>query len=80
MLKAKKKKKKKTSPVDHDTDTNTEDKMIWALDVVPIATGTCLFYFIIFLFFIFYFFVFLPSLGPLPRHIEVPRLGVKLEL
>ena len=31
------------------------------------------------LFFI-YLFVFLPFLGPLPRHMEVPRLGVKLEL
>ena len=28
------------------------------------------------LFFLFYFIVFLPVLGPLPRHMEVPRLGV----
>ena len=28
----------------------------------------------------FFFFVFLPFLGPLLRHMEVPRLGVKLEL
>ena len=28
----------------------------------------------------FFFFVFLPFLGPLPRHMEVPRLGVELEL
>ena len=28
---------------------------------------------------VFFFFVFLPFLGPLPRHMEVPRLGVKLE-
>ena len=29
---------------------------------------------------IFFFFVFLLFLGPLPRHMEVPRLGVQLEL
>ena len=29
-----------------------------------------------FYFFSFFFFVFLPFLGPLPRHMEVPRLGV----
>ena len=28
----------------------------------------------------FFFFVFLPFLGPLLRHMEVPRLGVELEL
>ena len=28
----------------------------------------------------FFFFFFLPFLGPLPQHMEVPRLGVKLEL
>ena len=28
----------------------------------------------------FFFFVFLPFLGPLQRHMEVPRLGVKSEL
>ena len=41
-----------------------------------------LFLFVFFLsfFFLFFFFVFLPFLGPLPRHMEVPRLGVKLEL
>ena len=27
-----------------------------------------------------FFFVFLPFLGPLPRHMEVPRLGVQSEL
>ena len=27
----------------------------------------------------FFFFVFLPFLGLLPRHMEVPRLGVELE-
>ena len=27
-----------------------------------------------------FFFVFLPFLGPFPPHMEVPRLGVKLEL
>ena len=31
-------------------------------------------------FHIFFFFVFLPFLGPLPRHMEVPRLGVQSEL
>ena len=29
---------------------------------------------------IFFFFVFLLFFGPLPRHMEVPRLGVELEL
>ena len=29
---------------------------------------------------LFFFFVFLPFLGPLPRHMEVPGLGVKSEL
>ena len=33
-----------------------------------------------FLTFLFLFFVFLPFLGPLPRHMEVPRLGVESEL
>ena len=27
-----------------------------------------------------FFLVFLPFLGPLPRHMEVPRRGVELEL
>ena len=30
--------------------------------------------------FFFFFFVFLPFLWPLPRHMEVPRLGVESEL
>ena len=30
--------------------------------------------------FIYFFFVFLPVLGPLPRHMEFPRLGVESEL
>ena len=30
--------------------------------------------------FIYLFFVFLPFLEPLPQHMEVPRLGVELEL
>ena len=34
------------------------------------------FFFSFFLSFFFFFFVFLPFLGPLPRHMEVPRLGV----
>ena len=29
---------------------------------------------------ILYSYVFLPFLGPLPRHMEVPRLGVQSEL
>ena len=33
-----------------------------------------------FLYLFFLFFVILPFLGPLPRHMEVPRLGVQLEL
>ena len=32
--------------------------------------------FIYFILFLFLFFVFLPFLGPLPRHTEIPRLGV----
>ena len=28
----------------------------------------------------FFFFFLLPFLGPLPQHMEVPRLGVELEL
>ena len=35
---------------------------------------------ILFLILILFYFVFLPFLGPLLRHMEVPRLGVKLEL
>ena len=35
-------------------------------------------YFILFLFLFFCLF-FLPFPGPLPRHVEVPRLGVKSE-
>ena len=31
-------------------------------------------------FFLFFSFVFLPFLGPLPWHMEVPRLGVESEL
>jgi len=37
------------------------------------------FYFILFIYY-FFFFVFLPFLGPLPRHMEIPRLGVESEL
>ena len=33
-------------------------------------------YLFIYLFCVFFFFVFLPFLGPFPRHMEVPRLGV----
>ena len=32
--------------------------------------------YVLFLFSFFFFFVSLPFLGPLPRHMEVPRLGV----
>ena len=31
-------------------------------------------------FFVFFFFFFLLFLGPLPQHMEVPRLGVESEL
>ena len=34
----------------------------------------------LFAFLFFNFFVFLLFLGPIPRHMEVPRLGVELEL
>ena len=30
--------------------------------------------------FFFFFLIFLPFLGPLPQHMEVPRLGVQSEL
>ena len=33
-----------------------------------------------FFFFFFFFFVFLPFLGPLPQHMEVPRLGAESAL
>ena len=33
-----------------------------------------------FFLFFFFFFVFLPLLGPLLQHVEVPRLGVESEL
>ena len=36
--------------------------------------------FIYLLLLLLFFFVFLPFLGPLPRDMEVPRLGVKSEL
>ena len=41
------------------------------------------FLFLVFIYFIldlFIYFVFLPFLGPLPQHMEVPRLGVQSEL
>ena len=34
----------------------------------------------VFIFLFLFFFGFLLFLGPLPRHVEVPRLGVKSEL
>ena len=37
-------------------------------------------YLFFFLFVFVFFFGFLLLLGPLPRHMEVPRLGVQLEL
>ena len=47
--------------------------------VKPEVPSFILFSFILFSFILFYF-IFLPFLEPLPRHIEVPRLGVKSEL
>jgi len=41
-----------------------------------LVVGFLFFYFILF----YFFFVFLLFLGPLPRHMEVPRLGVQSEL
>ena len=32
-----------------------------------------------FIYFILFYFVFLPFLGPLPQHMEIPRLGVESE-
>ena len=45
---------------------------------LPLASFSFFFFFFLFFFF-FSFFVFLPFLGPLPRHMEVPRLGVESE-
>ena len=38
------------------------------------------FWFWFWLFFFFFFFFFPVFLGPLPQHMEIPRLGVDLEL
>ena len=37
-------------------------------------------YFILFIYLFIYLFLSLPFLGPLPRHVEIPRLGVESEL
>ena len=47
--------------------------------VLLIAYAIANFKYSIILFF-FFFFVFLLFLGPLPQHMEVPRLGVESEL
>ena len=53
-------------------------------DILPIFRGTegvSVLTALLFLSFFFFFsFVFLPFLGLLPWHVEVPRLGVNLEL
>ena len=46
------------------------------LEISPYISGQLIFLFIIF----FIFSVFLPFLGPLPWHMEVPRLGVESAL
>ena len=66
----------------------TDSRNLWCLKtiqlVLAIRVGASLlpasyfFYFSFYLFFIF--FVFLPFLGLLLRHVELPRLGVELEL
>ena len=45
--------------------------VLYPLILIPIPS---------FILFFFSFFVFCPFLGPLSRHMEVPRLGVELEL
>ena len=42
--------------------------------------GFFIVYLFIYLFIFIFFLVFLPFLGSLPQHMEVPRLGVELEL
>ena len=51
----------------------TTEAVLWVLVKVPVGDyATVLLVF-------FYFFIFLPFLGPLPRHMEIPRLGVESE-
>ena len=50
------------------------DKRMFISDPAPPVTG------LVFFVCLFVCFVFLPFLGPLPRHVEVPRLGVESEL
>ena len=52
----------------------------WLLPSQGKSVASFLDYFSVTLFLFFFFFVFLQFLGLLPRHMELPRLGVKLEL
>ena len=56
---------------------------VWEIHPSPILKGYMYLLYIFYIFILFYFiylFVFLPFLGPLRRHTEVPRLGVESEL
>ena len=48
--------------------------------LVTLAKLYCNFYLFYFTLFIYLFIYFLPFLGPLPRHMEIPRLEVESEL
>ena len=73
---------------EHDVLWPTEHKVVFRhlshLDTIFLACSD--FFFLKFFFMLrsiylfIYFLVFLLFLGPLPRHLEVPRLGVKSEL
>ena len=62
------------------SDSNLYLKIITKLNPIKSLKIMSMLFFIYFLKLIFFFFVFLPFLGPLPRHMEVPRLGVLSEL
>ena len=65
-------------------DPSLESKLDRKLREKGIFQLNWAFYLFIYLFYYYYFFVFLLLLllflGPLPRHMEVPRLGVESEL
>ena len=56
-----------------------ENGMGLGRDGLVLLDYTC-FFILIFKFVLNFFFGLLPFLGPLPRHVEVPRLGVESEL
>ena len=74
-LKKEKKKKKQSYPIVTAIGKQLEKQTRHGLQSIrPEASLFCKFYCI------FFFFVFLPFLGLLPQHMEVPRLGVELGL